>query len=153
MKELVDRFLTWPLPDEVCSDSCASVPNTPHRAGTTLLTAAQAELMLTHVVGPTLIGLQARVEELEAADKMQDQMRSTIIKELASVVAENARLQKLVDMNQKVVEAARLYKKATESRDMPEFKFELALFDSIDELDGEKCPCSNGDCVDCHGKN
>ena len=47
---LVTRFLTWPLPDDVCADSCASVQGYPNRSGTNLLTAAQAKQMLTHVL-------------------------------------------------------------------------------------------------------
>ena len=49
--ELVDRFLTWPLPDEVCADSCASVQGYPGRSGTNLLSAPQAKAMLQHVLG------------------------------------------------------------------------------------------------------
>lgn len=48
---LVNRFLTWPLPDDVCADSCASVQGYPGRGGTNLLTAAQAKAMLQHVLG------------------------------------------------------------------------------------------------------
>ena len=49
--ELVSRFLAWPLPDEVCADSCASVQGYPGRSGTNLLSAPQAEAMLRHVLG------------------------------------------------------------------------------------------------------
>jgi hypothetical protein len=47
---LVSRFLAWPLPADVCADGCATVPNYPHRSGTSLLTAAQARQMLEHVL-------------------------------------------------------------------------------------------------------
>lgn len=48
--DLVIRFLTWPMPDDVCADSCARVQGYPNRSGTNLLTAAQAKKMLTHVL-------------------------------------------------------------------------------------------------------
>ena len=54
MDEMVSSFLAWPLPDDVCSDSCASVPGYPHRSGTNLLNADQARQMLTHVLGGVL---------------------------------------------------------------------------------------------------
>lgn len=47
-KEMVDRFLTWPLPADVCPDGA---PGQPGRTGTNLLTASQAEAMLEHVFG------------------------------------------------------------------------------------------------------
>lgn len=47
---LVSRFLAWPLPDDVCSDNCASVQGYPHRSGTNLLTFDQARQMLAHVL-------------------------------------------------------------------------------------------------------
>lgn len=47
---MVDRFLTWPLPDSVCSDPCASMPGHPHRSGTNLMTAVEARQMLEHVL-------------------------------------------------------------------------------------------------------
>lgn len=51
MKELVDRFLAWPLPKSVCSDTCVTDPSYPHpRTGTNLLTAAEAEQMLQYVL-------------------------------------------------------------------------------------------------------
>lgn len=51
LRPLVDRFLAWPLPASVCSDPCASSPAYPHRSGTNLLTAEEAEAMLKHVLG------------------------------------------------------------------------------------------------------
>lgn len=47
---LVNRFLAWPLPADVCADGCATVPNYPHRSGTNLLTFDQARQMLAHVL-------------------------------------------------------------------------------------------------------
>lgn len=49
-KEMVDRFLSWPLPYDVVADACATIPMYPHRSGTNLLNAAQAEQMLKHVL-------------------------------------------------------------------------------------------------------
>jgi hypothetical protein len=52
-EEMVTRFLTWPLPASVCADEVATIPNRPHRTGTTLLTAIEARQMLEHVLnGP-----------------------------------------------------------------------------------------------------
>lgn len=49
--ELVDRFLSWPLPASVCSDLCVTRTDYPHqRIGTNLLTATEARLMLEHVL-------------------------------------------------------------------------------------------------------
>lgn len=47
---MVIRFLSWPLPEKVCADPCASMPGYPHRAGTNLLNAEQAKAMLLHVL-------------------------------------------------------------------------------------------------------
>ena len=48
--EMVNRFLSWPLPASVRSDDCATVQGYPHRSGTTLLTADEARQMLEHVL-------------------------------------------------------------------------------------------------------
>lgn len=50
MKELVDRFLRWPLPESVCSDACVVQRGYPHRIGTNLLTADEARQMLEYVL-------------------------------------------------------------------------------------------------------
>ncbi len=47
-KEMIDRFLTWPVPADVYPDG---TPGKPGRTGTNLLTAQQAESMLGHVLG------------------------------------------------------------------------------------------------------
>ncbi len=47
-KEMVDRFLTWPVPADVYPDG---TPGQPGRSGTNLLTATQAKEMLEHVLG------------------------------------------------------------------------------------------------------
>lgn len=47
---LVNRFLAWKLPGEVCSDPCASIPFYKDRTGTNLLTAAQARQMIEHIL-------------------------------------------------------------------------------------------------------
>ena len=51
MDELVDRFLSWPLPDSVCSDLCATKQGYPSRSGTNLLTAVEARQMLEYLLG------------------------------------------------------------------------------------------------------
>lgn len=63
--EMVDRFLSWPLPKDFSPDCGISFspPKTPHPIGywpigTNLLTATQAEAMLRHVVAPLLSELQ-----------------------------------------------------------------------------------------------
>lgn len=49
--ELVNRFLKWPVPKEVCSDDCMSLKNYPHqRYGTNLLTFTEAKEMLEYVL-------------------------------------------------------------------------------------------------------
>lgn len=46
VKIMVDRFLSWPLPQSVAADLCATDPNYLHsRTGTNLLTADQAREM------------------------------------------------------------------------------------------------------------
>jgi len=45
-KEMVDRFLTWPVPADVYPDG---TPGQPGRTGTNLLTSTQAKTMLEHV--------------------------------------------------------------------------------------------------------
>lgn len=49
LKGLVAKFLAWPLPESVCSDTCASIRGYPHRTGTVLLDAVEAEQMLASV--------------------------------------------------------------------------------------------------------
>lgn len=46
-KEMVDRFLTWPVPADVYPDG---TPGQPGRTGTNLLNSIQAKLMLEHVL-------------------------------------------------------------------------------------------------------
>jgi hypothetical protein len=50
---LVDAFLSWELPQSVCSDPCVSMYEYPHeRYGTSLLTAGEARQMFEHVLAP-----------------------------------------------------------------------------------------------------
>jgi hypothetical protein len=50
--ELVNRFLSWPLPKSVCADLCATKPDCGFpRSGTNLLTADQARQMIEHLLG------------------------------------------------------------------------------------------------------
>lgn len=72
IKELVDRFLMWPLPKSVCSDLCATNPKYPYpRSGTNLLGADEARQMVEHVFGPTLATAEAAA--LERAAKVADE--------------------------------------------------------------------------------
>ena len=48
--KMVDRFLSWPLPKSVRPDPCVSMPEYPHRIGTNLLNANEAEEMLRYVL-------------------------------------------------------------------------------------------------------
>lgn len=50
---MVDRFLTWPLPETVCSDLCVTQADGPHahlRRGTNLLTADEARQMIEYLL-------------------------------------------------------------------------------------------------------
>lgn len=50
-KALAERFCAWPLPADVHADACAVSPTGAHpRSGANLLTVAQAEQMLRHVL-------------------------------------------------------------------------------------------------------
>lgn len=49
--DLVNRFLTWPVPADVWPDG---TPGQPGRTGTNLMTADQAKQMLTHVLGDVM---------------------------------------------------------------------------------------------------
>lgn len=91
MKKLVNKFLSWPLPETVCSDLCATMPNYPHRTGTTLLTADEAEQMLKYVVGSVL-------EE-------RDQYKNMLVKEFGHPDGINL-VQTIVDL-QKELDALR----------------------------------------------
>ena len=58
--KLVDRFLSWPLPDSVCSDTCVTERNygKAQRIGTNLLTADEAKQMLEYLLlGPKRYGV------------------------------------------------------------------------------------------------
>ena len=49
--EMVNRFLTWPLPASVAVDECAMAADFPYpRSGTCLLTAIEARAMLEYVL-------------------------------------------------------------------------------------------------------
>lgn len=61
--EMVNRFLTWPLPDSVSADGCATLPGFKPRSGTNLLSFSEAKAMLEHVLGQTW---EARRKALEA---------------------------------------------------------------------------------------
>lgn len=51
LDKMVDRFLAWPLPDSVRSDTCVTmVGGDLYRSGTNLLTADEAWLMFEYVV-------------------------------------------------------------------------------------------------------
>lgn len=65
MDKLVNRFLSWPLPESVCADLIASKPGEAHRSGTNLLSAIEAKQMLEHVVGDELDRLHAEVASLK----------------------------------------------------------------------------------------
>jgi len=58
---MVDRFLTWPLPESVCADPCATKQGL-GRTGTNLLSAIEARQMLEHLLAPQ----ESRSEVLEA---------------------------------------------------------------------------------------
>ncbi len=47
-QKLVDRFLTWPLPESVCSDRCVTEQGE-GRTGTNLLTADEALQMIEYL--------------------------------------------------------------------------------------------------------
>ena len=71
-KLLIDRFLSWPLPESLCSDPCASMPGYPHRTGTNLMTAEQAKAMLDYV-----LAAPRQPEEVgELAERMKDAERN-----------------------------------------------------------------------------
>ena len=74
LDEMVNLFLTWPLPESVCSDLVATRRGYPNRTGTTLLTAREAKLMLEHVLTEyrkhetkSLSALVERVGQFDAA--------------------------------------------------------------------------------------
>lgn len=48
-EEMVNRFLSWPLPESVCADLCATIQGT-GRVGTNLLSALEAGQMLKYVL-------------------------------------------------------------------------------------------------------
>ena len=58
--EMVNRFLTWPVPADVYPDG---TPGKPGRTGTNLLTAAQARYMLDHVLAGELTTLPPGFED------------------------------------------------------------------------------------------
>lgn len=73
--QLAIRFCQWPLPADVCADTCATIPNYEHaRSGTSLLTVAQAEQMLRHV----LAGEADYRTYCEQTDREADGTRETL---------------------------------------------------------------------------
>lgn len=65
-KEMIERFLTWPLPESVCADLCATQRGRPHRTGTNLLSADEARQMLEHVLLDYKNALKAKDEFIES---------------------------------------------------------------------------------------
>lgn len=75
LDEMVNAFLSWPLPESVCSDTCATVHGHKGRSGTNLLTAVEAKAMFSEVVIPVIgasdRGLfEAKAIALDFHDKM-----------------------------------------------------------------------------------
>lgn len=60
---LVDRFLSWPLPESVCCDPCAVMHGWKGRIGTNLLTADEAKQMLEYVLADAVWPKRARLLE------------------------------------------------------------------------------------------
>lgn len=81
MSDLVSRFLAWPVPADVYPDG---TPGQPGRTGTNLMTAAQAEAMLTHLLGDVLA--EAAKSERRAIT-FGDIVQSQVIAMRAAVVA------------------------------------------------------------------
>lgn len=81
MTDLVNRFLTWPVPADVYPDG---TPGQPGRTGTNLMTAQQAEAMLTHVLGDVLT--EATKSERRAI-AFGDIVQSQVVAMRAAVVA------------------------------------------------------------------
>jgi len=81
MTDLVNRFLAWPVPADVYPDG---TPGQPGRTGTNLMTAQQAEAMLTHVLGDVLT--EAAKSERRAIT-FGDIVQSQVIAMRAAVVA------------------------------------------------------------------
>lgn len=54
--DLVNRFLSWELPDTACADPCATTPTSVlHRSGTNLLSSTEARQMLEYVLQSTSV--------------------------------------------------------------------------------------------------
>src|SRR4029079_8364774 len=68
VKALVDKFLTWPLPESVCSDLCATKQGYPHRSGTTLLSAVEAKQMIEYLLAD--LSLYKKTEGAPMIDTM-----------------------------------------------------------------------------------
>lgn len=67
IEALVDRFLTWKLPDSVCSDQCATIPGYPNRTGTNLLTAHEVKQMIEYLLAPKAVeNTERRLQKLES---------------------------------------------------------------------------------------
>ncbi|MDE2103254.1 MAG: hypothetical protein KGL39_38770 [Patescibacteria group bacterium] len=79
LEQMMQRFLTWPLPDSVCSDPCARMQGYPHRSGTNLLSADEATQMLKHVVGDELAALRAQLAERDARIKELTEAVRTVL--------------------------------------------------------------------------
>lgn len=97
-KSFVDSFLAWPLPNSVCSDPCASAPNYPHRSGTNLLNATEAEALFKDVVAPMIAHARrtqaAEIKKFrEALEDMVDCVPGTEMyfaaRDLAKIVLED----------------------------------------------------------------
>lgn len=57
IETMVNRFLSWQLPESVCADLCATTPKE-GRYGTNLLSASEAKEMIEH-----LLGVKIQIEE------------------------------------------------------------------------------------------
>jgi hypothetical protein len=106
MNEFVDRFLCWPLPESVCSDTCASKPGYPHRSGTTLLTADEARQMFTHVAMPMfdkIAALEALLEKWKENCSLIHKSSNFVCDATNKLLDENTKLKRVVEAAKLVI--------------------------------------------------
>lgn len=85
VKELVDKFLAWPLPASACADLCATKQGYPHRSGTTLLNANEAKQMVEHLFTDFIAA--ALDQAAQEAVKKMEQRKDAAYLERNQVVA------------------------------------------------------------------
>ena len=91
---LVNKFLSWPLPQSVCSDSCVTNSSYGYsRIGTNLLNATEAEIMIRHLFSGHLLEIATLRAHLEKCKEQRNRITTAMHNEDFRELDRNAKTQ------------------------------------------------------------